>query len=226
MIDERKLEEPLPISWDQLRIVLGVVIAVALVIMVYIFNVGQKAAAEARLQSLYRSTATTEQRHELLSRSEATPTAALLWLQLAREYFEKNEYNKSLEAFESFIGRFPKHSLLPTAEYGRAVSLLYLGRTDEAQGAFVSIGYNQQAAAYAPLALIQAARIAIEKKNFSEARRLLRETQQLYSQSVAAFEAQSLLRDLPPEPNSPTASVSPTPPSPVQSLVPTASSPN
>lgn len=207
-IDERKIDETLPIPWSQLRIVLGIMLAAALVILVYIFQTGQSQAAEESFRDLYRQTATTEQRQALLSRSKSTPTAALLWLQLAREFQDKKEFENAITTYTEFENRFPTHTLKPTAQYGKAISQLYAGKKQEALSTLIGLGSTRSESPYASLALIQAARITLEQGNPSEARRLLREIQEFYPQSQAAFEAQYLLSKLPPE-----AQATPPPPS-------------
>ncbi len=205
-IDERKIEETLPLPWSQLRIILGIMLAVALIILLYIFKAGQEQAAEESLRNLYRETATTEQRQALLDRSKPTSTAALLWLQLSREYHDKNDFENAITAYTEFINRFPQHPLKPTAQYGKAVSQIYAGKKQEALSTFIDLGSIRSESPYAPLALIQAARIYIEQGATTEARRLLREAQEFYPQSHAALEAQAFLSDLPPETPPPTSS--------------------
>jgi TolA-binding protein len=204
-IDERKLDEALPIPWSQLRIILGVMLTAALLILLYIFNTAQEQAAQQSLRNLYQKTPTTQERQALLAQSKPTPTAALLWLQLARQYHDEKQFENAIAAYSEFLTRFPQHPLKPAAQYGKAITLLNIDKKQEALDTLLEISTSRIESPYTPQALLQAARIHLALGSTAEARRLLRENLELYPQNQTALQAQFLLNEIPQEtqPNSP-----------------------
>ena len=161
-----------------------------------------------------------------------TSAGGSAYLLLAEAQRNEKKFDEANKTLQTFVDKFPKHELIPTARLALAGNLEAVGKKDEALAAYQRLVAGDPKGFMAPIALYSQIHLFKEKKQIDEARKVCETLMTQYRESRLAADAAYQLRLLKPD-NAPAPSASttaappppaaaPSAPPPAQSVAPAA----
>lgn len=133
--------------------------------------------AEALLKSVYTDKSTSP----FIAAQAGYALGSLLW--------DREKVNEALQVWEASLALGPSDALAPMLLFRSAEALARLGRTDQAQTQFIRLAETYPNDLWADRALIQAARLALDARNFSLAKSLASSLVEKYPNSPLCIDA-------------------------------------
>jgi len=89
-----------------------------------------------RAETQLAEAASVEDLTAIADRYKATPSAPIALLRLAKEQFNAGRYTEAMDAYETFLQRYPNHDLAGAAKVGLLHGMEAMGRLEEALDGF------------------------------------------------------------------------------------------
>ena len=150
---------------------IGLAVAVVAVLGISIWRNQKAEKAKLAVQALFQGSGPEELRQTALTDPEA-PTAPMALATAAAEFYAQGRYDESLEAYQSFLGQYPDHMLVPEAELGVAAGHEGLDDFETAAAGYEAFAKARANHRLMPQAAMGAARCREQLGQFAEARAL------------------------------------------------------
>jgi TolA-binding protein len=187
------------IFWERFKVEIAVVFLIALLAIlgfgVYRFYSDRRNSAASAFLGNAR---TTEDYQQVIARYPNTPAGADAYLLLAQAQRNEKKFVDSNVTLDLFIGKYPSHEFVATAQMAMAANLESMGKSDEALTKYQKIAVTYPKNFNAPLALFSQVHILKLKNQIQEARLACEKILTDYRDSFWAGEAARELRLLKP----------------------------
>lgn len=172
--------------WEKNRsvilICIGVVLAVAAAVVVWLFSAhNARQAAESLLAGANNPVAW----RELIAKYPDSVPAGNAYFLLADSMREQGNLEESSALYQKFLAVFPESPLIGGARLGLAENLAVAGKTDEAIAALREVQEKESSSYAAPFAALLEGRILIRSGRFEEARKVFSNLVSTYPRSPA-----------------------------------------
>lgn len=150
---------------------IGLAVAVVVVLGISIWRNQKAEKAKLAVQALFQGSGPEELRQTATSDPDA-PTAPMALATAAAEFYAQGRYDESLSAYQSFLGQYPDHMLVPEAELGVAAGHEALDDFETAAASYEAFVKARAGHRLVPQATMGAARCREQLGQFAEARAL------------------------------------------------------
>ncbi|MGD9781158.1 MAG: tol-pal system YbgF family protein [Kiritimatiellia bacterium] len=150
---------------------IGLAVAVVVVLGISIWRNQKAEKAKLAVQALFQGSGPEELQQTATSDPKA-PTAPMALATAAAEFYAQGRYDESLSAYQSFLGQYPDHMLVPEAELGVAAGHEGLDDFETAAAGYEAFAKARAGHRLMPQATMGAARCREQLGQFAEARAL------------------------------------------------------
>lgn len=148
---------------------IGLAVAVFVLLGLQIWRNQKASKAEAAVQALFQNRSA-EELQQLAVADPQAPTAPMALASAAAEFYAQGRYDEALAAYQSFLGQYPGHMLVPEATVGVAASHEALDNFEQAAADYQAFAQAHADHPLRPQATFGAARCLEQLGQFAEAR--------------------------------------------------------
>lgn len=195
------LEDQLAIIWEKNKtLIVYSIVGIFAIFGIYHLSAFMIERGKIAVQEDYAAADDSASKLAFAESESGNPLSGFAYKELAAEAYDSGDYAKAAEYFEN-AAKSAKDAIKDAAMIGQAMSLIQSGQPAEAKAILQSIVANESAGNIAE-ARYRLAALAVEERNFEQARTLITDLQANFSQETFYWiqKAVALQSKLPPEP--------------------------
>ncbi len=175
------LEDQLSLIWEKnKKFIIYSVVGIFAAFGLYHLSLYLAEQGRLAVQEDYASADDSASKLSFAQKESGHPLSGFAYKELAAEAYEAGEYGKAAEYFENAAAS-AKGAVKESAQMGHAMSLIQNGQTSDAQAILREIASNENASNQAE-ARYRLAVLAVQEKDFENARSLIAELQSSFTQ--------------------------------------------